>query len=196
MRYAGQPSWLMRVESSPHGLLLGLFVRDAAGMRPPTVIDLPRLEPVVEVRAVLAPLAVAAASEQWAGWWEREMARQESPDRGFFAPDARFGDGDELDALVEACREDAARWASAVGREALDAHIRGEGGRIEGEVVDQVERDLGRKAGPFELQVTELPLAGALGWRVSTHHVLVTRALRDDRAAYADWLAPVVRELA
>lgn len=185
----------MRVESSPHGLLLGLFVRDAAGMRPPTVIDLPRLDPVVEIRATLAPLAVAAASEQWAGWWEREMARQEGPDRGFFAPDARFGDGDELAALVEACREDASRWSSALGREALDAHLR-EPRAIECDVVRQVEAGLGRKARPFELSVTELPFAGARGWRVSTHHVMVTRDLRADVAGYADWLGPVVRELA
>jgi hypothetical protein len=196
MRHAGQPGWLMRVESSPQGLLLGLFVRDAAGMQPPTVIDLPRLDPVVELRAVLAPLAVTAASEQWAGWWEREMARQEGHDRGFFAPDARFGDGEELDALVEACRDDAARWASDIGREALDANLRAGPRGVEGDVVDQVEAGLGRKARPFDLLITELPLAGALGWRVSTHHVLVTRALRADRAGYSRWLSPVVRELA
>lgn len=196
MRHAGERSWQMRVESSPDGLLFGLFVRDAAGMQPPTVIDLPRLDPVVELRAVLAPLAVTAASEQWAGWWEREMARQEGPDRGFFPPDARFGDGEELDALVEACREDAARWVSDVRRQVPDAQPRAGARGVEGQVVDQVEAGLGRRVGPFDLLITELPLAGALGWRVSTHHVLVTRALRQDHAGYARWLSPVVRELA
>lgn len=195
MRHAGEQGWLMRVESSPQGLLLGLFVRDAAGMEPPTVIDLPRLDPPVELRAVLAPLAVTAASEQWAGWWEREMARQEGPDRGFFAPDARFGDGEELDALVEACRDDALRWASDMRRQVPDVPRAGARG-VEGEVVDEVEAGLGRRVGPFDLLITELPLAGALGWRVSTHHVLVTRALRQDRAGYTRWLSPVVRELA
>lgn len=69
MRYAGSPSWLMRIHC-PLGLLIGLYARDAAGLRPATAVDVPRLEPAVELRADLAPLAVPAASEQWARWWE------------------------------------------------------------------------------------------------------------------------------
>nr|WSX77948.1 hypothetical protein OH826_31350 [Streptomyces sp. NBC_00899] len=76
MRYAGSPSWLMRIHC-PLGLLIGLYARDAAGLRPATAVDVPRLEPAVELRADLAPLAVPAASEQWARWWEGELARQE-----------------------------------------------------------------------------------------------------------------------
>ncbi|GHI06182.1 hypothetical protein AQI88_28910 [Streptomyces cellostaticus] len=61
-------------------------------------------------------------------------------------------------------------------------------------LVRAVETELGRKARPFELHVWELPVAGAVGWRVSEKHVAVSRALREDAAAYRRWLTPVIRE--
>lgn len=82
---------------------MGLYVRDAAGLRPATPVEVPRLEPAVELRAGLAPPAVPAASEQWARWWEAELTRLGETFQGAFRPDVRFGDGDgdgdELDAL-------------------------------------------------------------------------------------------------
>jgi hypothetical protein len=185
----------MRIES-PQGLLVGFFVRDAAGLHPRTEFAMPPLVPTVEIRASLAPLAVPEASEQWARWWERELARQEGPERGFFAPDARFGDGPELDALVRACSEDAARWCNARRAEEAEDMWRDEPSGPEGDVVRAVEQEIGRKARPFELIVTELPVVGAVGRRVSPRNVVVSRALRQDAAAYRRWLTPVVRELA
>lgn len=210
--------------SAPFGLYVGLYVREAAGLRPPAAVDLPALDPPVELRADLIALAVPAASRQWARWWDRELARQEGPERGFFTPDARFGDGAELDALVQACLPDAARWASAARGERAFPAPAGEGGSgggsadadgdwgadgdgnadgttpspfgIEGDLVRAVEAGLGRKARPFDLAITELPLAAPVGWRPTPHHLLVSRALRADAAAYAAWLTPVVRELA
>ncbi|MFG1805603.1 hypothetical protein [Streptomyces sp. NPDC049040] len=198
MRYAGSPSWLMRIQS-PQGLLIGLFVRDAAGLHPPTAVDLPPLEPAVEMRAGLVPLAVPEASEQWARWWESELERPEGQQRGFSRPSARYGDGPELNALVQACFDDAVRWSSERGREdsaaADEALARADPGP-EGDLVARVEAELGRKARPFELDVTVVPVAGAAGWRAAGTHVVVSRALRADRAAYREWLTPVVRELA
>ncbi|NUS13774.1 MAG: hypothetical protein HOY69_20610, partial [Streptomyces sp.] len=193
MRYSGQPSWQMWV-SSPQGLLVGLYVREAAGMRPATAVDLPPLDPPVELRAGLAPLAVPEAARQWVRWWEGELARQEGPERGFFAPDRRF-DGEELGALVHACYDDAHRWAALSCHDEDQAHLDGEGGSgAEGDLVRAVEAELGRKARPFRLTVTQLPLADAVGWRPSPHHLLVSRALRSDPDAYARWLTPVLRE--
>ncbi|MFC4034405.1 hypothetical protein ACFO3J_23425 [Streptomyces polygonati] len=195
MRYAGSSSWLMRI-GSPQGLLIGLFVRDAAGLHPRTVIDVPRLVPAVELRADLAPLAVPEASAQWARWWERELARQGGRELRSFAPDAGFGDGREFGGLVRECLRDAVRWCTDRSREETDALTRGDPHPHEGDLVRLVEEEIGRKARPFELQVTELPVEGSVGWRVSSDHVVVSRALRADPAAYRDWLTPVVRELA
>ncbi|MDF2260210.1 hypothetical protein [Streptantibioticus ferralitis] len=66
----------------------------------------------------------------------------------------------------------------------------------EGDLVRAVEVEIGRRARSFELQVTELPVAGVVGWRVSAGHVVVGRALRGDAVAYRRWLTPVIRELA
>src|SRR5579884_3633624 len=115
MRYAGSSSWQVRVGSAT-GLVVGLFVRDAAGLRPRTAFDVPPLEPAVEVRAGLVPLAVPEATAQWARWWQQELTQHEVLGRSFCAPDARFGDGEELDALVRACSADALRWAADQGR--------------------------------------------------------------------------------
>ncbi|CAG6397721.1 conserved hypothetical protein [Actinacidiphila cocklensis] len=195
MRYAGSPSWLMRIHC-PLGLLIGLYARDAAGLRPATAVDVPRLEPAVELRADLAPLAVPAASEQWARWWEGELARQEGVEHGFFAPDARFGDGQELDALVRARLDDARRWSGERGHEEAEAHRDGSYPDEENGLVRAVEAEIGRKARPFELEVIELPVAGRFGRRLSEGLVLVSRALRADPEAYRDWLTPVLRDLA
>lgn len=198
MRYAGMPNWLMWIQT-PHGLLAGLFVRDAAGLQPRTAFELPPLVPAVELRADLAPLAVAEASEQWARWWERELGRDDAQGRGFCAPDARFGDGPALVALLDACHDEAMRWSSdrkGEESEATAEAMRREDPGPEGALVSAVEREIGRKARPFELEVTVLPVAGKGAWRVAPGHVVVSRALRADTAAYGEWLTQVIRELA
>jgi hypothetical protein len=195
MRFAGSSGWQIR-RGTPQGLLVGLFVRDAAGLCPRTDVDVPRLVPAIELLASLAPLAVPEASVQWARWWNRELTRQQGPDGGFFSPDVRFGDGRELDALVRACFDDAVRWSAARGREDAEAATRGESHGREGHLVRMIEDEIGRKARRFELEVTELPVNGAVGWRVCPGHVVVSRALREDTRAYHRWLNPVIRELA
>jgi hypothetical protein len=183
----------MRIEI-PRSLVIGLFVRDAADLRVETEFDVPPLAPAVERRALLAPLATAVASEQWARWWEQELARP--PGQGPFAPDPRFGDGPELVDLVRACFDDASRWGTARHSEEAEAHRRGEHPDHEGDLVRAVEAETGRKARPFDLRVSELPVAGAFGQRVSATHVLVSRTLRADAEAYGELLTPVIRELA
>lgn len=194
MRYAGSSSWQVRSGTSRE-LVIGLFVRDAAALRPRTDIEVPPLMPAVEVRASLAGLAVPEASVQWARWWNRELTGQDRADRGSLSPDVSFGVGEELGVLVRECFEDAVRWSSARGREDAEVMRRGDRFRL-GDLVRAVEAEMGRKARPFDLKVTELPLAGAVGWRVSKRHVMVSRALREDAAGYRQWLTPVIRELA
>lgn len=195
MRYAETSSWQIRIGPA-QGLLIGLFVRDAAGLRSHTDIDLPPLVPTVELRAGLALLSGPDASEQWARWWNGELHQDSENRRTFCAPDAKFGDGRELDALTRECHDDAVRWSADRCREHADMMTEGDRPDIEGNLVREVERELGRKARPFELSITELPVAGAAGWRIRPEHALVSRALWEDPAAYRQWLTPVIRELA
>jgi hypothetical protein len=46
MRFAGSFSWQVR-SGSPHSLLIGLFVHDAAGLQPAADVDVPPLVPTV-----------------------------------------------------------------------------------------------------------------------------------------------------
>lgn len=191
MRFAETSSWQVRIDA-PQALMVGLYVRDAAGLRPPADVDVPPLVPGVEVRASLVPFASMAASVQWARWWNGELLQAGGGHgRAFCAPDPEFGDGPELCALTHECAADAARWSSDRKRE----HARAPRG-IEGDLVRAVEQELGRKARPFELLVTELPVTGAAGWRLSPGHVVVSAALRNDPVAYRQWLTPVIRALA
>ena len=68
--------------------------------------------------------------------------------------------------------------------------------RTERRLIQEVtRRHRWRRLHPFHLQITQLPVAGVQGWRVSEDHVVVTRGLRRDVDAYREWLSPVVDEL-
>ena len=62
------------------------------------------------------------------------------------------------------------------------AHGGGQRVWLETEVVRTVERGLGRKARPFELDIRVLPIASVQAWRLSSGRALVTGALFRDRA--------------
>jgi hypothetical protein len=58
------------------------------------------------------------------------------------------------------------------------------------------ERQLRRRARPFRLVITELPLAGRAGWRLGPEAVVVTRDLVRDPAAFLAFIRPAVEEVA
>ena len=68
-------------------------------------------------------------------------------------------------------------------------------GAVETDLVRDFERRLRRRASGFDLRVDELPVVGVAGWRIGHDHVLITRGLLADPAAYREWLAPVVAGL-
>ena len=177
---------------TPEHLVWRVFVRDVADLRPWTGVDVPPLVPCVPTRECLPPAARSEATAQWGSWWQRELARHGRGERGYAQPEAALGDGQELEDLFLTYRLDALRWASARKCEDTAPLRRGR----EGDVVRTVEGEIGRKARPFLLTVTELPVAGPFGLRASPRHVVVSRTLRDAPAAYERWLTPVIRELA
>jgi len=67
---------------------------------------------------------------------------------------------------------------------------------LEWAVVQTVERGLGRKARPFELDIRVLPVEAVQAWRLSPKRALVSRALFRNRAAYREWLRPIIEGLA
>ena len=197
MELVGSSSWRIEVDE-PQVLVIASFVRDAAGLRPEVDPAVPPLEPPV------APgpgggegNAVAAASAQWATWWPGLLERDAAALRDLEPPDfPALAGSPELRDLLRARFGDAVAWSNDRHREqaALARESRRHG--VEGDVVREAERRLGRRARPFRLRVAELPVAGDGGWVLAGDHVLVARALRNDPDAYRRWLRPVVARLA
>ncbi len=110
----------MRVDDFPQLDVAALHVRDAAGLRPAAVAELPPLEPAVPLVA-LPGVDEAAAAEQWGRWWAR---RDVGAPRSLPVPEhlpadieedwRGVVDGGELRALLAARFADGLRWCSRV----------------------------------------------------------------------------------
>jgi hypothetical protein len=218
MQLAGTTSWRMGTDE-PQSLLMALYVRDASGLRPRVDPDIPSLEPGVPFREKPSPVG-SLASAQWADWWQHLL------DGGGFWPEHKSPSGPgrihdpeiqrlfywpsqhlpphfvglsgtpELQALVYTHHEAARVWSEARKHEFVALTVTRQRVWLESEVVQTVERGLGRKARPFELDIRVLPVASVQAWRLSPGRALVTRALFRDRTAYRDWLRPIIDELA
>ena len=195
MRLAGQPSWSMAIDE-PHNLLVALFVRDAAGLRPDTDPVIPALTPAVATNQTLAAAAGLAASIQWAGWWARLL------DADHLTPTAtppdlpELADSPELQEVLRTRYPDAIRWSASRKREYVTLMTGSNRPSVEGDVVREIERSLGRTAQPFELRITVLPVSGIHAWRVRPQHLVVTRALFTDTTTYRMRLHTIIEGLA
>jgi hypothetical protein len=212
-------SWKISTDE-PQSLLMALYVRDASGLRAQVDPDIPSLEPGVPFREKPSPVD-SLASAQWADWWQQlldgggfwpehksppDMSRlRHDPDlqRIFYWPSRHLppdfvglSGTPELQALVRRHHEAAGVWSEARKHEFVALTVARQRVSLEWEVVQTIERGSGRKARPFELDIRVLPVAAVQAWRLSPKRALVSRALFRDRAAYREWLRPVIEELA
>lgn len=176
-------SWRI-VSDEPHVCLIALWLRDAAGLAPATDPLIPRLDPPVEPADDLAALAGPAVEAQWAALWPRLPHLPQ--DAGIHPPDfSALSDSPELQTLARAGIDRAARAANDYKRSQI-ALLHGSERRstIPGDVVREIEADLGRKAAPFNLRIDILPVLGARRWRDGPGRLIVTRALVENSDAY------------
>jgi hypothetical protein len=213
MQVAGRESWRMAC-GEPRLLLLALYVRDAAGIGAVADPPVPRLDPPVPRAAEAAP---PAASAQWTAWWRRLLVSEPEVGRAveaagggqaslralasyrrrFIPPDFEgLRESPELRDLVARHHAAADAWIEARARESFARSAARGGSRVEWEAVRDAERRLGRRARPFRLQVSVLPVLGDHCWRVGDEHLLVTRARHWAPDAWRRDLQPVVDELA
>lgn len=200
-------SWQASIDT-PRALVVALHVRDAAGLDTPIAssgpdVTMPPLEPAVDLDARLAPYATERAAAAWSEWWESLLNRH--PEfRG--VPPLVADPGPALDAGLRALIGNglpaADAWFTADKHRNLERRrsspqpsALGLAGGL-GQIVRDVEAQLGRPAEPFDLVISILPVSGLWGGRVRRDHVLISRALSDYRAGYEALLEPVVRELA
>jgi hypothetical protein len=196
MRFAGHQSWSIAI-GEPQSLLVALFVRDAAGLRPTIDPAIPALAPPVTIDPALAAVAGPAASAQWARWWQRLLDSDHTIPGVTTPPDfPELADSPDLRQLVPACFEDAIRWSSARKREHMTFMTASNRSPVGHDIVRTIEQSRGRKARPFELRITELPISTTQAWRVTPNHLLVTHALFTDIPAYRECLRTLIEELA
>lgn len=199
MRLWWTDSWEIR-HGEPLHLVLALYVRDAAGLGPVGDPLLPALDPLVP-RADLPPMDLDAAREQWARWWRRCWSQHEwTIVKELSQPDlSGFDDAPELQQLLRRLLKQAGEWSSERHDEHFDAMVERTRGPSDDGVYNLVrdrERQLRRRARPFRLSITELPLAGKAGWRLGPDAVVVTRDLVRDRAAFVAFIRPAVEAVA
>jgi hypothetical protein len=203
-------------EDCPFDLLVGLCLRDLAGLDGVGDPVLPAVVPAVQRQPASHRMLAAAASpawdaastepraqlgEEWTRWWRRAVVRANavaSWSTAFVPPHfAAFDRELVLQDLVIERFQDAVAWAKERRAEYVDddhAH------RLEysADVVDIVrgrEHKLRRQAGSFRLDIEALPLAEPGAWVVGPDTVVISWSLRDDHEAFRRWFEPLVAAL-
>lgn len=211
VREKGRTSWRIGFDE-PQPLAIGLFVRDVAGLTSRHVW-LPPAAPAVPRADGEGP---EDAARQWDLWWDRALSVDENVDgqnleqlgaSWWIPPDFEsLQSAPALREVVARHFSDAVAWSKDREREHVELMIgtpdprpfhRGRSGRglVETRLVADLERSLGRRAQPFQLRITVIPVAGKEVWQLDPHHVLVTAELLGDSEEYRRLITPLVQAL-
>lgn len=200
---ADKPQWLIREDASVP-VLVALALRQALGIRVPD--DLPTLRDL-PVRAPDAAEATSAVEKQWRDYWDmtveprahRSGVPLELVD-GFDTLVALPASGaEELQAKIVVHAASALRYArDAHDRyvKSMKSHTGGDAYRAYASAIAEFERDIGRRAHSFELNVQVLPFSQRGIWWIGDLTVAVTDGLRRDIVAFDSAIRPVIAELA
>jgi hypothetical protein len=197
---ADQASWLISTDQ-PQPLVIGLFIRDVAGV-PSRNSWVPPASPAVARAGGQAP---DAAGQQWDDWWNQAVMEEDQAGGADWPPDLSswwtppdfesLHAAPELQEIVAAHFFDAVRWSNDRHQE-HGATMQSSVGALFGtKLVRTMERALARTARPFHLRITEIPVLGQQLWQLRPDHVLVSSALLRDTAQYREQLIPVVEAL-
>jgi hypothetical protein len=196
---ADRARWQIRTDQ-PQPLVIGLFIRDVAGV-PSRNSWLPPASPAVQRAGDQAP---DLAGLPWDHWWNQALREEGQVDDADWPPDLRrwwtppafqsLHAAPELQAIVAKRFLEAVRWSNDRHQE-HGATMQSSGGLLETKLVRDMERAPARRAQPFHLRITEIPVQGQQLWQLRPDHVLVTAALRRDTAQYRQRVMPVVEAL-
>ncbi|GAB3608184.1 hypothetical protein GCM10027414_03090 [Humibacter ginsengiterrae] len=203
-------------EDCPLDLLIGLCLRDLAGLAGVGDPVLPAVVPAVQRQPVPHRVLASAASaswdasqpdpsaqlgEEWTHWWRRAVVQANavgSWSTVFLPPHfAAFDRELALQDLVIERFQDAVAWARERRAEYvaddLAHHLQYSADIVD--IVREREHDVRRQAGSFRLDIEALPLAEPGAWVVGPDTVVVSWSLRDDHAAFRRWFEPLVAAL-
>lgn len=200
---AGAPEWLIR-EDAGQQVLLALYLRQVLGIRSPD--ELPHLRGIPPRASDRDEAAQALLERQWREYWAMTVEPQAHPSPvpldlvdGFKTMLALPSEGcDELRAAVTPHAAEALAFAqSAYARYRRDAPSgTGTAYRAYASAIAEHERQIGRRAHSFELNVQVLPLAQRGVWWIGSLTIAVTDGLRGDVVAFDAAIHPIIAELA
>ena len=199
----GTPEWLVR-EDAGQPVLLALYLRHVLGVRYPD--ELPTLRGIPPRTEEPAPAELDVLERQWRTYWDMTVEPLANPSPvplelvdGFSTHLALPSEGtDELRAAIAPHATEALAFArSAHERYRRDT---GAGGgsayRAYASAIAEHERQVGRRAHSFELNVQVLPLTQRGVWWIGSLTIAVTDGLRGDVAAFDAAIHPIIAELA
>lgn len=200
----GAPEWVIR-EDAGRPVLLALYLRQALGIRSPD--ELPHLRGIPPRANDRDDDAQARLERQWREYWAMTVEPQAHPSPvpldlvdGFDTLVALPVEGfDELRAAVRPHAAEALAFSqSAHSRYAKDASGRRSGVsyRAYASAIAEHERQVGRRAHSFELNVQVLPLTQRGVWWIGSLTIAVTDGLRGDVVAFDAAIHPIIAELA
>ncbi|MEN2738545.1 zinc-binding alcohol dehydrogenase [Microbacterium sp. X-17] len=196
-------AWVIREDAS-RPVLVALYLRHVLGLRTPA--DLPT------VRGLPIPSIARDAAEQdrleseWAELWAMTIEPQAHPspvplelvdgfDTLLALPE---GAAAELRSAIAPHAQDALAYADAEHQayRKLASASTGASYRAYASAIAEHERQVGRPAHAFELNVQVLPLAQRGVWWIGALTVAVTDGLRGDAAQFDSAIHPIIAELA
>lgn len=197
------PEWRISEEAG-EAVVVALYLRQVLGLRSPE--DLPYLRGIPIPADVPDDEGRALLERQWREYWAMTVEPQAHPSTvpldlvdGFDTFVALPVDGaDELKAAIAPHGADAREFARSVhARHAREAHASpGTSYRGYASAIAGFERQVGRRAHSFELNVQVLPLAQRGVWWIGSLTIAVTDGLRGDVAAFDAAIHPIIAELA
>jgi hypothetical protein len=181
-------------------LNVALYVRHSAGLRPhtdPVIPPLDREPPPVDPPADRELIEV-----QWAGWWRDLLrvlpSRKEPPHElpPLIEDSPELAAYPQLQVLVRE-RMPHPEWLNGRKFEEMDLMLKGPKPPLfETKLVAAWEREHSRRARPFSLHFTLLPVQTAQSWRIGPDQVLITRGLIADLPAYEQLVRSLIDEFA
>jgi hypothetical protein len=199
----GAPEWLIREDAS-QPVLLALYLRQVLGIRSPD--ELPYLRGIPPRANDRTEEAQALLERQWREYWAMTVEPTAHPSPvplelvdGFDTLVALPSQGSEVlqAAITPFAGEALAFSQSAHERYRKDAAAKpGVSYRAYASAIAEHERQVGRRAHSFELNVQVLPLTQRGVWWIGSLTIAVTDGLRGDVVAFDAAIHPIIAELA
>jgi hypothetical protein len=200
--HSDDPGWVIR-EGADRPVLLALCLRQLAGVRSPD--ELPYLRGIPPRENDRSADAQDALERQWTSYWKMTVEPQAHPSEvplelvdGFDTLVALPAGFTELRRAIAPHATEALALSEDMISRYKKAEIANPGISYRGyaSAIAEHERQVGRRAHPFELNVQVLPLTQRGVWWIGALTVAVTDGLRQDVAAFDTAIHPIIADLA